>query len=500
MEMASLLKNKSLIWSSVGVLVLIVGIFVALQLVPQEQDIRQEAAQNIPAAIGEIKISPVTMDLTPNTEKTATVQVNTKGIKARGISAVLSYPYTGATPAVTASEIVMAAPFNAEPWNCPVKKVELKQNSVIVQVACVISGTTAPDGYQSSALADFFTFKLKSGETSNQPKVLISFNQTETSINTIDDNSPDLAAVSALNTLTVNLLPGPVAEKKITLKTPELACTLSTPFSAEVTVTEGSVKKAGVALTFKYNNETKTASTNADGVAIVLFQQASTALPVTVEAEGYTTVTATATPATNCNNNNNNNDDDDDDTNRLKVTVSGLTCGANDFKAKATTVNVTNKANVSVQFSYNGENKTATTNSNGEAEVSFIRATSNTTVRATASSMEGDSETVTLPTNCSGTTTGLSCNQTCTATRDCRSGLTCVSGYCRAPQCSSDTSCGCADLDVAAQNGTTQLPQSGFDQTLAITILGLLFLIGGGQLWWSRKALHTTDVSEEDNR
>ncbi|PIY78986.1 MAG: hypothetical protein COY81_04980, partial [Candidatus Pacebacteria bacterium CG_4_10_14_0_8_um_filter_43_12] len=90
--------------------------------------------------------------------------------------------------------------------------------------------------------------------------------------------------------------------------------------------------------------------------------------------------------------------------------------------------------------------------------------------------------------------TTASCNQSCDTSRSCQSGLTCTGGVCRSPQCSSDSSCACADLDVAAQTGDTTLPETGFDQTLAMSVLGLIFLLGGGQLLLSlRKSSTKTD-------
>lgn len=85
-------------------------------------------------------------------------------------------------------------------------------------------------------------------------------------------------------------------------------------------------------------------------------------------------------------------------------------------------------------------------------------------------------------------TAGLAtCNQTCIATRDCASGLSCLSGRCRSDRCASDTTCLCTDLNVASQSGTTQLPESGgVTYTLLLIVMGSLLMISGGSYLLAR--------------
>ena len=130
MEIPAILKNKSLIWSTVGVLILVIGIFVALQLVPKEQDIRQEAAT--PTGTTQVKISPVTLTMAAGEEKPATVSINTMALGIRGVSAVLSYPFTGTAPQVTAKDLTILAPFNAAPWNCNIKNIDTVMIKVLL--------------------------------------------------------------------------------------------------------------------------------------------------------------------------------------------------------------------------------------------------------------------------------------------------------------------------------------------------------------------------------
>lgn len=72
-------------------------------------------------------------------------------------------------------------------------------------------------------------------------------------------------------------------------------------------------------------------------------------------------------------------------------------------------------------------------------------------------------------------TTPASCNNSCSVTSDCGSGLTCSGGICRNPSCTNDTNCVC---DTAVNPTSTPEPSLPVAGTSWPTILG----IGGGVL------------------
>ncbi len=77
------------------------------------------------------------------------------------------------------------------------------------------------------------------------------------------------------------------------------------------------------------------------------------------------------------------------------------------------------------------------------------------------------------------------CNQSCVTNRDCATNLSCAGGICRATRCPSDSSCGCQNQTVAADD----LPDSGsVDMTWTLIIVGGLLIIGGGGLILSKIA------------
>lgn len=78
----------------------------------------------------------------------------------------------------------------------------------------------------------------------------------------------------------------------------------------------------------------------------------------------------------------------------------------------------------------------------------------------------------------SSTTTNVQCNQDCSASATCASGLSCVSGKCRNPSCNTTTDCTCSGAAIAGAQGSSTLPASGsVGQTAFMIGSGALFLI-----------------------
>lgn len=158
------------------------------------------------------------------------------------------------------------------------------------------------------------------------------------------------------------------------------------------------------------------------------------------------------------------------------------------------------KGDISVEFRYNNVETDAISNSSGLAEARLPKAGED--IDLTVQPSDGypsKTTTVILPTGCStgatttptptptatpiSGTTGNICNTSCEVNRDCQTGLSCVNGLCRSANCPADQTCRCASTDPTTGTGDTQLPESGFDQTVVMTILGIIFILGGAGLF-----------------
>ncbi|NCN06780.1 MAG: LPXTG cell wall anchor domain-containing protein [Candidatus Pacebacteria bacterium] len=86
--------------------------------------------------------------------------------------------------------------------------------------------------------------------------------------------------------------------------------------------------------------------------------------------------------------------------------------------------------------------------------------------------------------------TTQACDGTCTTNADCNAGLSCSSGKCRNPSCSTTTSCTCTGEAIAGAQGADTLPNSGSaSQTLVLIFFGLLSLSSGVFLLSQRKKM-----------
>ena len=309
-----LLGNKSYLMISAGIGIVALGIVIALILSSQNQDNREAAS----VANGPVKISisPTSRELKINETTTFTVFINTQSKIISGTSVRLSYPYSGQTPLLTASNPVPLIQQNDTNWQCQVAKTTVAEATVNIDLGCIYSSQT---GYSNNTNVPLFSFTLKAGSTATTSPITLTFDQQRTIVADKVTNE-DIAAIPAS--------------------------------SASVTVSGGG--------------------------------QTATPSPTSSPA-------ATATPT------------------------------------KTPTITTTP-----------------------------------------------------TPTPTSSSSDGYSCNHSCTANRDCQADLACIDSACRNPKCSSDTSCGCENKNVAAETATTALPQSGGPPYIVwLSILGGLFIFSG---------------------
>ncbi|HNQ16808.1 MAG TPA: hypothetical protein PKJ26_02500 [Candidatus Woesebacteria bacterium] len=136
-------------------------------------------------------------------------------------------------------------------------------------------------------------------------------------------------------------------------------------------------------------------------------------------------------------------------------------------------------------LSFEPASTVVTSKATGEDIAAIPTNTSIITVSATTAATPTPTPTPTIGVTATPTPTSIPglavCNQTCIATRDCESGLSCLSGRCRTERCANDTTCLCTDYNVASQSGTTELPDSGgVTYTMLLILIGSLLTISGG--------------------
>jgi hypothetical protein len=481
------LKGKALLIAVAAIVILVVGTVAVLTLMPKEQDVRQQASQTTGTVL--FRVNPATLALAPGEKKTVTVQMKSGTTEFRDVSVALEYEFTGTNPlTINASSFRVSSLFPTTSYNCATaaNKVETVGNKTSIEFSCQHLGGASPVYPKTGPdFADVFSFDITAGSTPTTQDIVLAFNSSKLKV--IDptkiSSDTELADIAATPTTDLKVkITQPVVAKDITIALADLTCT-DDDFTVTATFKEGATPKSGVEATFLYNDVELKESTGTDGAASVSYTKATTNKNVTVSALGWTSKNMTVALPTNCD------DDDDDDADaagekEIQLSLAeSLSCGDTSFTVDALATDGTDDwQDVQITFTYNNQQKQAYTDSSGEASVSFTPAAQTKWVEATANDFEKGTVEVEIPTGCTTAAAQLSCDSACTANRDCATGLSCIGGYCRDSRCPADEFCSCSDYDVAAATGDTELYETGFDQTMAFTLLGLLFVLGGGQL------------------
>ncbi|QQS39425.1 hypothetical protein IPM62_02325 [Candidatus Woesebacteria bacterium] len=142
---------------AVTALVLVVGlggIVSGALLLRRNTEIRDQAA--VPGGRGSVKILPNSGSYNVSDNIPVSVYFNTDGVPVSGVSVRISYPFSGTTPEVTVSNVVInpALTSNAD-WSCPTKNVAEVGGNINVDVACANLGAAGFSSTTDTLLASF---------------------------------------------------------------------------------------------------------------------------------------------------------------------------------------------------------------------------------------------------------------------------------------------------------------------------------------------------------
>ena len=138
------------------ILIVVVSIPVAVYLIRQRQEIREKAA--VPTGQATVSLSPTSATYDVGQSFNVGVSFNTANIAVSAVAVRLTYPYSGTTPELTASNIQINPSLLATgSWSCPVKTVNPASGTVQIDIACV---NTDIDGFTSSTDTQLASFSL----------------------------------------------------------------------------------------------------------------------------------------------------------------------------------------------------------------------------------------------------------------------------------------------------------------------------------------------------
>lgn len=138
------------------ILVLVISIPVAVFLIRQRQEIREKAA--VPTGQATVSLSPTSATYNVGQSFSVSVSFNTANIAISAVAVRLTYPYSGTTPELTASDIQINPSLLATgSWSCPVKTITPSSGTVQIDIACV---NTDINGYTSATDTQLASFSV----------------------------------------------------------------------------------------------------------------------------------------------------------------------------------------------------------------------------------------------------------------------------------------------------------------------------------------------------
>jgi len=166
-------RNKAILITALGTLLLGGGLAVGILLVRQSQQIKEKAA----TSTGTVKVflSPETKNIQVGQVFSVNVLLDTDGRYISALTLDLSYPYTGNTPPIEATDIQVSSNLVVSgDWNFPIKTINTDNQLVQIRIGGL---NTSSQGYKTTGEETVATINFKAQATGS---INLSFNPTTT--------------------------------------------------------------------------------------------------------------------------------------------------------------------------------------------------------------------------------------------------------------------------------------------------------------------------------
>ena len=147
---------KRTIAAVVVVLVAIGGFVAGLFLLRERQELREEAS--VPGGQAEVSLFPEVGDFDVGDTFPVSIFFNTANIASSGVSVLLTYPYSGATPEFVASDIeINSVLLSSGDWTCPTRNISAQSGSLEIEIGCA---NVSASGFATNADTLLATFNM----------------------------------------------------------------------------------------------------------------------------------------------------------------------------------------------------------------------------------------------------------------------------------------------------------------------------------------------------
>lgn len=239
---------KKIIIALLLILVVAGGAIAGLFLIRERQEIEEQAA--VPGGVAEASIFPTSGSFDVGDTFPVSIYFNTANNPISGIQIQLVYPYSGATPEITAGNIeISSALLSSGTWTCPVQEIKEEGSEVNINIVCAENSAF---GFSSSGDTLLATMDLTVNRVPSVSPLIIRFDPSKSVIThktTGEDillvpQSEGSYAVSGAEVIvpTITVVPTDAPDVTVTVA-PTTAATLTptmtpTPTAAAVSPTE----------------------------------------------------------------------------------------------------------------------------------------------------------------------------------------------------------------------------------------------------------------------
>ena len=166
-------RNKAILITALGTLLLGAGLAVGILLVKQSQQIKEKAAT--PTGTVKVFLSPETKTVQVGQTFSVNILLDTADRYISAITFDLSYPYDGDSPPIAATDIQVSSDLVVNGnWNFPIKMVDSKNQLVQIRIGGLNSST---QGYKTSGEEVIATINFKAQAAGS---INLTFNPTTT--------------------------------------------------------------------------------------------------------------------------------------------------------------------------------------------------------------------------------------------------------------------------------------------------------------------------------
>lgn len=146
--------------------------------------IKGKALASVEGGTASIFLLPETDKIEIGQNNFISVHFNTNGIPISAVTLRLSYPFSGSTPEVVASQIAINQDLLSADWTCPIKTINQVEGKVQIDISCLTINTT---GYNEAGDKILVSFLLTPSRIPTDGKITIKFDPALTVISRKSD-------------------------------------------------------------------------------------------------------------------------------------------------------------------------------------------------------------------------------------------------------------------------------------------------------------------------